>query len=180
MKDKCSINIQITYIILIILWTLITILFYLYNTIACLILFIPYVIFIYSIIKADNFPTFTQKELLAGSFITIVIVIAVPLLNFLGPKINNTLKQSKMEQLMIFTVIIALFSLIPIIVEQDHVCIWRHLRIGLEIMSLILFIYILLNYFIELGSTSNTTINNINTELDSIDQDIDPIEIGEI
>lgn len=167
--NKCNNQIIITYIVLIILWIFITVLFLLYDSIISLVLIIPFLIFIYSIINSNKFPKFTQKELLAGSFITIVIIIAIPFISFLAPKINNPIKQSKIDKLMIFTVIIALFSLIPLMTHPDDVCIWRHCRIGLEIMAIILFIYILLSYFIELKQNTNIIQNNqeIPTDVDT-------------
>ncbi len=147
--EELTPSIMTIYVIMIVIWTIIILVFQLYENFKPLTLFIlllPYLIFIYQMGMANSFVKPSPNELFRDTAITIVIIFALPFLNYYNQCDRDAEHKKKSTKLTIFIVSLAFISLIPLQSDETGLSLWRYCRTSLEVMVIFLFIYIFAQY----------------------------------
>jgi hypothetical protein len=174
--NKRILYVRIAYILFIILWTIIIIVFKLYKGVGNFVIIIPYILFIIAIISTPSLSKDTQTDIFATTFITIILVLSLPVLGWCTntkdnkednkeiideteeerikrleekERINKEKKKEhdNITSIILLAMVLALLSFLHVWVDDKWMCVWKHCRSSFETMSIVLFIYILICYF---------------------------------
>ena len=143
-SEKAIINIKFTYIIMILVWTLLIFYYQLYFILAAIVLVFPYIIFGLAFATADSHVLNGEYNSNRETYITIVFVLAISFTACVEKMYENGIKN--IWSLMFIILILATLSLIPIWTNKMGECIWKHCRTSFEVMAFTLLIYIFLSY----------------------------------
>jgi hypothetical protein len=132
-------------IIFMLIWTMIIIFFGLYQTKGFFILWLPYILFGISFFNSDSFTNEVCNTTLQNTFITIGLIMCIPLLTFLekSDKIKHDIKE-----LLIVAIICILFTYLHVWLPVDDIYIWKHIKSFFETIAVVLFMYVLIMYYL--------------------------------
>lgn len=141
-------NLQALYMLAIFLWLMIVFNFGLFEANAvsiCLILF-PIAIFAMSLWNIDCVTVEVEEQLFAVSYISIGLLVIIPLVTWTHDKYGA---DAKVMDPMILAIIFAVASLVDVWVPLKWVTYIRHVRSILQVLSLTLIVYALYHIFIR-------------------------------
>lgn len=147
-KDKILI-ISISYILGMLIWTILVCLLGLYNhdVICTCLIFIPYIVFILGMMNADKVTEETEREFFAYNYLSVGLLIFLPLLTWLGN--NNRSKNTMFITLVILALIFTMLSMVDIFVRPEYLTTMRHIKSVFQTLSMILLIYAIYLYYIS-------------------------------
>ena len=146
-SQNAIINIRFTYVIMILVWTLLIAFFQLYYILAGIVLIIPYILFGLAISKAESFVLYGEHNSGRETYITIVFILALSFTAYIEKMYGNGIKN--IWTIMLIILILATLSLIPIWTDKMGECVWKHCRTAFEVMAFTLLIYIFMSYILE-------------------------------
>ena len=141
-------NLQVLYMVAILLWLLIVFNFDLFepNAVSLLLIIFPIAAFAMSLWNIDCVTVEVEEQLFAVSYISIGLLVILPLVTWTHDKYGA---DSKVMGPMILAIILAVASLVDVWVPLKWVSYIRHVRSILQILSLTLIVYALYHIFIN-------------------------------
>lgn len=141
-------NIKIVQIVGILIWTLLVYFLQLYmvNWIGYVIIAVPYFLFLLAYWYTDSLNEEVEETNFDMGFLSVGIILILPLLHLVDREFRETAslaEKNKLMNLMLATVVFALFSLVDIWVSRKYISIVRHVKsMFLTIaITLIMFIF---------------------------------------
>ncbi len=137
---------RIIYLIAIVIWLILIIYTGFYRLHGAFILAIPFIIFVIGIINASCLSTDVEEYMFAANFLTIGLLLALPLLNwtckgYSGDKRLFTL-------IIVLAITLSIFSMYDIWVPIKWLSVYKHIRSCFQTLSLTLVIFGLVEYFL--------------------------------
>jgi uncharacterized membrane protein len=140
-------KIYFLYVLAIIIWALIIIILQLWegSSIRKFFLMIPVLVFLSALFVAPNITEKVEKSIFEANFLTLGIVVIVPLLAWISKsKCHDKLKFVRIS---IIGVIISLLSYIDFWVNEENLFMVKHIQSVLQTISIVLIVYALYSYF---------------------------------
>lgn len=147
--DSKVFYIRLTIILAIVLWVFLIVYIELYKTdgLGMIILMIPIVIFLISYVSAPYLDEETEELLFDINFLTVGLIILIPLLTWIGK--NDIEDRKRFITLSIIAIIFAVLSLLDVWVPKYWVTIVRHVKSCFEVISATLMIYAIYTYHLH-------------------------------
>ena len=139
-------NIRSINIIFILFWLLLIFIFKLFTKNAVFVLFIPIILFLISFINADYFSPDSSESIMQTTFVSIGLLVAIPMLSFMKTSSKNT---HHISSILLTAMCLTLLSYLHVWLPPKSLYIWKHCRSCLETMAVTLFIYVLITFYIE-------------------------------
>jgi hypothetical protein len=138
--------IRIVYIIFIVIWIVLIIYTKFYRLKAAFILAIPFIIFFISLMNAGELSVEVEEYMFAANFLTIGLLLALPLLNWTSKGYNGCKKTFTL--IIVLALTLSILSMFDVWVPKKWLSVYKHYRSCLETMSLTLVIFGLVEYFL--------------------------------
>jgi len=157
-KEYCKksvFNIQITYIIAVIVWIGLIFMFQLYKTniVGWIILAIPLIVFSINYSNLTCITEEVESEMLKGNFLSFAFLITIILINW--SKIED---KSKYFRILLLALVLLMLSLVDIWVKPENMHLIRHIQTIFHTASLTLLVFGLYLYYSEtIASDKNPT-----------------------
>lgn len=147
--DRKIFYIRLTIILAIVLWIFLIVYLELYKTdgLGMIILMIPIVIFLISYASAPYLDEETEELLFDINFLTVGLIILIPLLTWIGK--NDIEDRKRFITLSIIAIIFAVLSLLDVWVPKYWVTIVRHVKSSFEVIAATLMIYAIYTYHLH-------------------------------
>lgn len=147
-------NIEIMYGIGILLWIVLVCYFDLLSSdpVVIFILLLPILIYLLGMWSLSQVTIDDEEKLLASSYLSIGILVIVPLLTWTHDRFGE---ETKILQVIVVAIILAVMSLVDIWVPAKSLSLVRHFRSILQVAALILIIYVLYHIFLNKGNRLN-------------------------
>ena len=147
---KCARDIQIAYLIAVIVWIVIIIVCHFHETDALgyVILAIPIIVYGVNFINACEVTKEVEDDMLKGNFLSFAFLVAIILINW--SKIENKAKYFK---ILFIALILLMLSLVDVWVKPHQMPLMRHVRSIFHTASLALLVYALYSYYKEVINT---------------------------
>lgn len=136
--------IRIVFIFFIIIWVFIVSINKFYLSVAFPVLLIPFASFGLGIINSDNIDNELGSDIFSATFITMGLVISLPLLTFF----NKDKMDKDLNHIIFLAMISTLFSYIHIWINKNNRCICKVVRSCFETIAVTLYIFALTIFFI--------------------------------
>ena len=133
------------------IWILIVAMNKFYNDTASYVLLLPFAFFLLGFMNADEIcDDELENDIFSTSFITIGIVVSIPLLGYFNRDKEGNIKDKKSTHAIFIAMITTLLTYLQIWVDKRyrHVC--KVIRSCLETIAITLYIYAIILYFLEI------------------------------
>ena len=124
---------RVVYVIAIVIWLIIIIYTKFYTLQASFILVIPFFVFIIGIINASYLCTDVEEYMFAANFLTIGLLLALPLLNWTSKGYNGCKKTFTL--IIILAITFSILSMYDIWVPKKWLSVYKHGRSCLQTLS---------------------------------------------
>jgi len=148
-SNTCTI-ITILYVVLTILWIFLVIYLQIWNTFGGLILLFPPITFLIAIWSCSSLSCEVEDEMSKASYLSIGLIIALPLFTWLSKDYSGDKK--KFTTIIVIALILSMVTYVDIWLPTSWISAYKHFRSSLQVMSMTLFIYSLVNYYLLKGS----------------------------
>ena len=144
LSEKKIYYISTTYLIFIFLWILLVVLNNFHKSSVSFVLLIPIIIFSIGIFNASNFDVDLQKDVFQVTFISVGLLLSLPLLKLFSEKNNNP----QLNHVIFLAMISILLSYLHIWIpsEERHLC--KIIQSCLETFAITLYIFALVIFFL--------------------------------
>ena len=152
--DDTFYNIEAMYIVGIILWVILITYFEIIepDPVVIFILLVPIAVYVLGMWSLSKVTVDDEEKLLASSYLSIGILVIVPLLTWTHDRFGE---ETKILQIIVVAIILAVMSLIDIWVPATRLSLVRHFRSILQVAALVLIIYVLYHIFLRKGNDIN-------------------------
>lgn len=138
-------NVKCIYIFFSILWIFIIFIFKLYASSGFFIIFIPFILFFIAFNNAESFTNEICNNTFQTTFIAIGLLLAIPMLSYIDKSHKST---HNLKELLILSMIFILSTYYHVWCSNNNLYIWKHCKSCLETISVTLFIYVLVTYYL--------------------------------
>jgi hypothetical protein len=138
--------IRVIYVIAIVLWLFLIIYTKFYTLKAAFILSIPFIIFTISMINASELSTEVEDYMFAANFLTIGLLLALPLLNWTSKGYSGD--KNLFTLIIVLAITLSIISMYDFWIPKKWLSVYKHYRSCLETLSLTLVIFGLIEYFL--------------------------------
>lgn len=137
-------NIRRLYIAVIVIWIAIVWLLDIWTTKGGLILILPVLIFLWNWYSAPSLSPSTEDHMFSANYLSIGIILALPLLNWLGKEYNSD--KMKFTSVVVVSIIVSFIPHVDVWFPEKNLSVYKHFQSAFQVMSLILFMYELTHY----------------------------------
>ena len=116
------------------------------SSIDSLILLVPIVVFLVSILFMEDVTERVEKYMMKANFLTIGLIIALPLLNWIR---DNSASKVLMTKLIATGIILSMLGIVDIWIPDDWLCFVKHVKSIFHTIAIILLIYGLYRFYVE-------------------------------
>lgn len=138
--------VKCVYVVAAVIWSIIVCHFSLFASTAAVILWLPLILFGIAYFNVGNLSEEVHDDVLKSSFISIGLMLSLPLLGWLNKDYQGD--KNHVTETIVIAMILTLFSLLHVWVSKKWIPVWNHAKSALETMSLSLFVYALVSYFL--------------------------------
>ena len=144
-------QIQLVYIIFLVIWILIVALFGLYKSdlVGWVILSIPPIIFLAGYANSYYLCEDVEKENFQSNYFAIGLLLILPLLTWVNTDYKGDRK--KFTRILVLAIIIVMLSLLDVWVRKEYLSVCKHVKSTLQTIALVLLIFAFYTYYIENG-----------------------------
>ncbi len=148
-NDEKVAQVQLAYIVALVVWILIIACFGLYNTdvIGWIILTIPPVIFFTGYANSCCLTIEVERENFQSNYFAIGLMMILPLLTW----VNNDYKGDKVRftRILVLAIIVVMLSLLDVWVRKEHLSVSKHVKSALQTIAITLLIFAFYSYYID-------------------------------
>ena len=151
---RCSRDIQIAYLVAVIVWIIVIFLFNFYETdiIGYIILVIPIIVYGFNFVNVSEITKEVEEEMLRGNFLSFAFLVTIILINW--SKIDN---KGKYFKILFVALILLMLSLIYVWVRPERMPLERHIRTIFHTAALVLLVFALYTYYREVVNMPTTS-----------------------
>ncbi len=145
--------IRMIYVIAIIIWTMIILIFQLYETdlIGWLLLAIPFVIFLIGYASASQVTIDVEEDVYKYNYLSVGLLIVLPLITYLNRDYTGcNIRKQRFTSVLVLSLIIILLSMIDVWIPRRWISTIRHLKSTLQTMALTLLMYALYTFYVHI------------------------------
>lgn len=140
-------KIKLVYVIMIVLWSAIVCYFRLYLLKTWPLLLLPLCVFVVGIYNSDSLTVEIEADMFKASYLPVGAIVMIPMLSWISKDYSGD--HSQFVAIIVVSLCCTLLTLIDFWVPKKQLSVYKHLRSGLQTVSLSLIIFALVTYFLH-------------------------------